>query len=71
MNNSLWLLWSSSKEGLLRFRWVITGPFVSVLGAVRAKVQLGYPLRVPSAASGKPAALSVPLSGVAVKEAVL
>lgn len=48
MNNSLWLLLASSKEWLLRLRWVITGLFVSVLGALWAKVLFGYPLHIPS-----------------------
>lgn len=48
MNNSLWPLLASSKEWLLRLRWVITGLFVPVLGALWAKVQFGYPLHIPS-----------------------
>lgn len=47
MNNSLWLLWSGSKEWLLRLTWVIIGLFVSVLGALWAGAQLGAPLHIP------------------------
>lgn len=48
MNNSLWLLLASSKEWLLRLRWVIIGLFVSVLGALWAQVQFGCPSHTPS-----------------------
>lgn len=61
MNNSLWPLLASSKEWLLRLRWVITGLFVPVLGALWAKVQFGYPLHIPSQSLLGNRALCIPV----------